>query len=404
MRKNSRYENILDSRFFLQIISVGLAMLLWFYVAGDRTSETVKSFRLPLEYQGLGPGLSLNNPSSFVDVQVTGKVAPLRGLTQENLSCFVAIRDLGPGKYTLPVTPVLPSGISLVTVSPSSVRVEISRNVEKTMPITLRVQGDFPEGYALVAASLDPPEVLLKGPDTSLGRISEVWAAPRAQDLVDDGDGVMSLPLSAQFSGLRDDRVWMEPKDVRLRFELSRELPQKQVPLRAHVFGDVDPNYTLAMVTVRPLTVSVWGPSSVLAGVSFLDIESVDVSGLRGNATFSANILSPGEGLTVYPFPTVQVQATVRPVLISRTFSSVPVDVEGRSIYPRWKVDPNKVKVTLRGLVGVLSGDGAPRAYVEVTNLVSRRVTVPVRLRGRSADVEVVEISPPMVTVYALVE
>ncbi|OPZ59092.1 MAG: hypothetical protein BWY88_00843 [Synergistetes bacterium ADurb.Bin520] len=97
-------------------------------------------------------------------------------------------------------------------------------------------------------------------------------------------------------------------------------------------------------------------------------------------------------------------QATVRPVLISRTFSSVPVDVEGRSIYPRWKVDPNKVKVTLRGLVGVLSGDGAPRAYVEVTNLVSRRVTVPVRLRGRSADVEVVEISPPMVTVYALVE
>ena len=51
-----------------------------------------------------------------------------------------------------------------------------------------------------------------------------------------------------------------------------------------------------------------------------------------------------------------------------------------------------------------MSGDVAPQAYVEVTNLVSRRVTVPVRVRVRSTDVEIVEIKPPMVTVYALVE
>lgn len=404
MSKMNKFEGFLNSRFSLQLLSVGLAVLLWFYVVGDRTSETVKSFRLPLEYQGLGTGLSLQNPSSFVEVQVTGKVAPLRILTQENLSCFVAIKDLGPGKYTLPVTPVLPSGISLVAVIPSAVRVDISRNVEKTMPVTLRVEGDFPEGYALVTASLDPPEALLRGPDVSLGRISEVQVAPRAEDLVADVDGILSLPLKVQFSGIRDDRVSLEPRDVRLSFQLSRELPQKQVPLRAHVSGDVASNYTLAMVTVRPPTATVWGPSSVLADISFLDLEQVDVSGLRGNATYSAHILLPEEGVTVHPFPSVQVQATVRPVLASRSFSGVTVDVEGKSIYPRWKVDPGKVKVTLRGFAGVMSGDVAPQAYVEVTNLVSRRVTVPVRVRVRSTDVEIVEINPPMVTVYALVE
>ena len=106
----------------------------------------------------------------------------------------------------------------------------------------------------------------------------------------------------------------------------------------------------------------------------------------------------------MHPFPSVQVQATVRPVLASRSFSGVTVDVEGKSIYPRWKVDPGKVKVTLRGFAGVMSGDVAPQAYVEVTNLVSRRVTVPVRVRVRSTDVEIVEIKPPMVMVYALVE
>ncbi len=404
MKDVKKFEGLLDSRFFLQLISVGLAVLLWFYVVGDRTSETVKSFRLPLEYQGLGTGLSLQNPSSFVEVQVTGKVAPLRVLTQENLSCFVAIKDLGPGKYTLPVTPVLPSGISLVAVIPSVVRVDISRNVEKTMPIMMRVEGEFPEGYALLSASLDPVEALLRGPDVSLGRITELRVAPRAEDLVADLDGVVSLPLQMEFTGLRDDRVLVNPRDVRLHFQLSRELPQKQVPLRAHVSGDVDENYTLAMVTVRPPTATVWGPTSVLANLAFLDLESVDVSGLRTNATYSANILLPGENITVHPFPSVQVQATVRPVLASRTFAGVPVDVEGRSIYPRWKVDPSKVTVTLRGFAGVMSDDVVPRAYVEVTNLVSRRVTVPVRVRVSSGDLDVVEIKPSMVTVYALVE
>ena len=86
----------------------------------------------------------------------------------------------------------------------------------------------------------------------------------------------------------------------------------------------------------------------------------------------------------------------------------MPVRLSGRSVYPGWRVEPSEVSVILEGSPSDLDAaeaKGSPiDVYVDVTNLVSQKITVPVKTTLRAKGVSLADIDPPNVTVYALTE
>jgi hypothetical protein len=86
----------------------------------------------------------------------------------------------------------------------------------------------------------------------------------------------------------------------------------------------------------------------------------------------------------------------------------MPVRLAGRSIYPGWRVEPPEVNVILEGppsLLDSAEAEGSPvDVFVDVTNLVSQKITVPVKTTVRSRGITLADVDPPNVTVYALTE
>ena len=96
------------------------------------------------------------------------------------------------------------------------------------------------------------------------------------------------------------------------------------------------------------------------------------------------------------------------PRMERRLFAKIPVRLAGRSVYPGWRVEPSEVNVILQGPPSALDSaeaEGSPLdVFVDVTNLVSQKITVPVKVTLRARGATLAEIDPPNVTVYALTE
>ncbi len=174
MRMLERIDAMLNSRLFLRIASVVIAVLIWLYAAGERNAETVKTFEVSLEYRNLGVGLSLSDAPTRVNVQVSGARNILAAMAPQNLIATVDLRDLPPGRHTLPVTSLAPSGVRITTVTPPYAEVQVLRLIEKTLPVSLNMEGTFPEGVSLESSDLDPREVLLRGDEALLEKIQKV--------------------------------------------------------------------------------------------------------------------------------------------------------------------------------------------------------------------------------------
>jgi YbbR domain-containing protein len=89
-------------------------------------------------------------------------------------------------------------------------------------------------------------------------------------------------------------------------------------------------------------------------------------------------------------------------------YKNVPIQTRGRSIYPSWRSEPSQADVIVKGMPSVLDEleeSGPPvELYVDVTNIVSTKLRVPLQYKAVSSDVEIVNIEPAHVTVYANTE
>ena len=84
----------------------------------------------------------------------------------------------------------------------------------------------------------------------------------------------------------------------------------------------------------------------------------------------------------------------------------LPVKVEGKSVYPSWKPVPSTVSVQLApeaGTEGLPNLEDIPvEVFVDVTNLVSKKISVPVQIRVNSKEIRILKVEPERVTLHAM--
>jgi YbbR domain-containing protein len=159
---------------------------------------------------------------------------------------------------------------------------------------------------------------------------------------------------------------------------------------------------------VDPPEVTVKGPVEVLDRIRNVELPAVDVSGLKEDAVFEVRVPRGYGGAEEIEPAFVRVRVLLAPNLQERMYKNVPIQTRGRSIYPSWRSEPSQADVIVKGMPSVLDeleDSGPPvELYVDVTNIVSTKLRVPLQYKAVSDDVEIVDIEPAHVTVYANTE
>lgn len=164
----------------LQGLSLALAVLLWFIVAGEETVE--RGLRVPLELVQFPAGLELQGEApTVVDVRVRGSSTTLSQVGPGDIVAFLDLHTARPGRRIFQVTPEqvrVPFDVQVVQVSPSSITLVFENSLTRRLPIAPSHEGTPAPGYVVGKMTVEPRTVEVSGPETAVKEATEALTEP----------------------------------------------------------------------------------------------------------------------------------------------------------------------------------------------------------------------------------
>ncbi len=154
------------------LISLILAILLWYNVGGEQTVDT--SVMIPVEVINLPRELVISNQfKKQIEVSVNGPRTMILELENSQITRQIDLSQATPGTKVVAndVGSIdLPRGIDVLRIQPSSIILSIDKLVKRTFPINPVTSGTPMVGYILKRLKMDPEVISITGPDTVLSR------------------------------------------------------------------------------------------------------------------------------------------------------------------------------------------------------------------------------------------
>src|SRR5476649_802481 len=166
--------------FWLKVLSVSLALLLWMVVSGEETVE--RGLRVPLELSQVPPGLELlGDVPATVDVRVRGASGTLSRVGAGDVVAVLDLHTAQSGRRLFPLTPDqvrVPFGAEIMQVMPSAVTMAFEPSASREVPIVPKVDGRPAPGYVVGPLTADPRVAEIIGPESAVKRATEVLTEP----------------------------------------------------------------------------------------------------------------------------------------------------------------------------------------------------------------------------------
>jgi YbbR domain-containing protein len=171
---------LITENWALKVLSLIFAVVLWFFVIGEKRQE--RGYAVPLELQNVPEGMMIaNDVPSLVDVRISGPRTLLMNLRPSDITISVDLKDLQPGLTSfkrLEERLNIPSGLKVTRLSPSFVDVKLERIKEKTVPLKVDLVGSPAEGVKVSSVKVNPDRVTIEGAESELKDVTETKTDP----------------------------------------------------------------------------------------------------------------------------------------------------------------------------------------------------------------------------------
>ncbi len=207
-RRSSILER-LTQNWILKLLSLSFAIILWFFVMGDRKLEV--GYAVPLELQNIPPGLMVaNEVPGLIDVRISGPRTVLMNLRPSDISIAVDLIDLEPGVTSfkrLEERLNLPSSLRVTRLSPSFVDVRLERVREKSLPVRPVLTGMPAAGFRVGSIRVMPEQMVVQGAESEIKDLTELLT--EAVDVTDAQESfTLTVPVNHQgrYTSLKEHR------------------------------------------------------------------------------------------------------------------------------------------------------------------------------------------------------
>lgn len=258
--------------FWLKILAVALASLLWLTVAGQHVVE--RSLRVPLEFRNVPKSLEIvgNTPDS-IDVRVRGSSAVLTRLQPGEIVAVLDVSGARTGSRLFQIRADevrAPFGVEVTQVVPSTLALELERSARRRVPISPAVDGQPAPGYVVGTKTVEPSSVEIIGPESRVRQIVEATTEPvpikdaraRVHDTVNVGVIDSAVRLAVPQTAQVTIDIWPAPVERRLA-----DVPIRWRNLPSGLSAQLTPNLTNVTVRGTRELVAALRPDAILAYV-----------------------------------------------------------------------------------------------------------------------------------------
>jgi len=169
----------------LRLLALGIAIGIWFnaslqdrLVSSERLVEASVSYNRP-------HGFVIINPVSSVNVRLSGSKKAIRKLNPFMVDVTVELSQRQEGAATINLGPenvTAPDGLDVVAIEPSTIQVELDREITQRLPVVAKLTGEPAAGATVLEPEVFPNQVLVTGPASMISRTDHLSTFPISLD------------------------------------------------------------------------------------------------------------------------------------------------------------------------------------------------------------------------------
>jgi YbbR domain-containing protein len=164
----------------LKAASLGIAVVLWFVIAGEKTSE--RGLAVPVELQNVPANLEMTGEAvNTVEVRLRASPGIIHALGPGEISAQVDLAGSGEGERIIHLSPEairVPFGVRVVKITPSILTLSFERTLQKVVPVRPRLLGRPAPGREVTEVTSDPAVVRISGPRSRVLEVESAFTEP----------------------------------------------------------------------------------------------------------------------------------------------------------------------------------------------------------------------------------
>jgi YbbR domain-containing protein len=390
-------EMALTKKSSMIIVSLILALVVFFIV--DQKSTTLLETNAEVIYNR--PVKATYNDEEYVieglpdtvDITLIGTKANLYLAKQlPTQDVIVDLSDLKPGVHKVNLK--YKQSISSVEykLDPSVATVVISSKKSETREIESDIVNlsKLDSKLAISNVDLDVDEIIIKGSEENLAKVSKIKALVNVSDMIDPKAGTNTLknvPLVAYDENGKVMDIEMVPSTVNATVEI--ESPSKEVPLKVVTSGDVVFGKAIKDITTSVDKVTIYGDSATLEKTNSIEVK-VDVSDLKTNKQYTKTIKKPS-GIRDISVKTVNINIELDDE-VTTELSGVRlgyINLDSNYTVQATEESSTEVTVILKGVESVIKDITSTQveAYVDLKGLGVGEHEVEIKVKGNDSKV-----------------
>lgn len=421
----NKFKHVLMKDFGWKLLSLFIAICLWFIVINIEDPVETRNFSVTLEILNdsviTERGQTISNYDEIygqkINIRIRGQRIALDRLYQnrQDMHAYIDLTTLeetpGYGEtVSAPVAVKLPSSLSasyeIEGRSPGAISLVIENRVSVEKTIVLDIQGSADASYTLATPELTPKTVVVSGSQTKVDAVDTVKAAVNLTNIKEDSHYTANL-VAYDANGMQVTGVSLSVKTVDVYIPVKMS---KKVKLVYTSTGTPKDGYIVENVTCEPEYVYVLGNEEVLKGIDEIQLPPVNVEGKDTDTKMTFGIkYFLGDGVKLKDGTSDKVIVTASIVKESTKTVTLKADnisfkvelAQGLSA----EVSPEDITFEVRGSKAAIDGltDEQISASLTVTNVEAGEYSMPLQVT-LPEGINLVEADSPSISVKVVEE
>jgi len=160
----------------LKALALGLAIALWWFVAGE--SKVQVGFVVPLEIRSVPAGMTITNKiDRQVEVRLSGPPYLLGTLQQADISAAIDLSNARPGRQVVHMNDSsikVPPGIKVQRVYPNAIEVSLERLERRRVPLYVKLLGNTESRRRITKIEIVPPSMEVEALPDEFSRLESL--------------------------------------------------------------------------------------------------------------------------------------------------------------------------------------------------------------------------------------
>ncbi|NBJ15157.1 MAG: hypothetical protein FNP40_06225 [Dehalobacter sp. 4CP] len=289
--------DILRRNLGYKVISLVLAIVFWVWLTSQNNSsifsKNIDTRQLVFYNQPSNIGIISPVPTITIRIDSSSQESSVKDLV-----AYVDLKDAVAGESTYDVQINAPQGIKVVEISPKTVTLKLDRLEDKIVKVQANVKGEPASGYEAGELLFTPSVVNVRGPASVLANLTSVTVDVEFTDLTESKSVVRPVYFTDnQNAGIFDANPYPTlqafPDTVEVIMPVyAKGTASKTVPLRVATKGTPADGMEVRLVTPLPSQVQLVGKEEELKAVEYLNLGTVDISGITSTKTINVSLNS----------------------------------------------------------------------------------------------------------------